>query len=400
MMRFSIALAALVVVAAGAADELKNNNVVPLHPFGETQRKRWIGRLKDVSEAQVDEQFAGYHGVRKMRVGKTRFVVFDATHKELHRLRHHSARTLEYVEPDQIMSIDSHVSCPEVQSTNLPWGLGRVTSQSLENYYMHAVTWGSGVDAYIVDTGVHCGHVEFAGRCTWGPKFVQGGKRDDNGHGTHVAGTVAGTTYGVAKSAHVIAVKVLDRYGSGWLSDIIKGIDWAVDEAASRPTRRGVINLSLGGGYSLAFNNAIAAAVGAGVQVAAAAGNGNTDACSVSPGSEHSSVTVGSTTSSDARSSFSNWGTCVDVWAPGSDIRSSWPSCDTCSATLSGTSMAAPHVAGVMAAYLSLDPTLTSGQLKTHVLDAAMPGYLSGLLGGSPDKLLHLPCTPCVCPSV
>lgn len=278
------------------------------------------------------------------------------------------------------------------------WGLDRVDQQDLpldDNVFNPGGEFAgdaSGVHVYIVDTGVRGTHNEFAGRIA--PGFDAVDNRDDNGnpedcqgHGTHVAGTVAGSTYGLAKNATVHAVRVLDCNGSGTNAGVIAGIDWV---AANAVAGRSVANMSLGGGRSTSLNQSVANAVNTGVTFVVAAGNESTDACTKSPASEASAITVGSTTSSDGRSSFSNFGTCVDIFAPGSSITSAWIGGDNDTNTISGTSMASPHVAGAVALYLGNNNGASPSAVEGALLGASVDGRVGNPGGGSPNRLLYV----------
>ncbi|MSY41363.1 MAG: S8 family serine peptidase, partial [Actinobacteria bacterium] len=245
-----------------------------------------------------------------------------------------------------------------------PWGLDRLDSHTLplDTQYTPAGT-GLGVKAYIVDTGVRTSHSEFTGRTLTGYSAIGGTPQDCHGHGTHVAGTVAGTTYGVAKLATVVPVRVLDCSGSGSTAGVVDGINWAIsDHVAGTPA---VMNLSLGGSASKTMDDAIAAAVADGITAVVAAGNSSADACNYSPAREVTAITVGATDSNDTIAYFSNYGSCVDIFGPGVTILSAGISSDTAAATMSGTSMASPHVAGVAAVYLGLNNSATPAQVAT-----------------------------------
>jgi subtilisin family serine protease len=243
------------------------------------------------------------------------------------------------------------------------WGLDRIDGAALDNSYSYIST-GSGVYTYVVDTGVYAGHSDFGGRVRSGYTAVSDGNgtSDCNGHGTHVAGTIAGTKYGVAKSATVVAVRVLDCNGSGYVSSVVAGINWVV---ASHPGGPGVINLSLGGSANTALDAAVASATAAGLVVVVAAGNSAADACSYSPARAPSALTIGAIDSGDGRAAYSNYGSCVDLWAPGSQITSAGINGSTSSAVLSGTSMATPHVAGLAARMLQARPSSTASSIAT-----------------------------------
>jgi len=246
------------------------------------------------------------------------------------------------------------------EQTPVPsWGLDRIdaSTELLNNSYKYVST-GSGSIIYVIDTGVYSGHSDLSGRVVAGYTAVADGNgtEDCNGHGTHVAGTAAGTKYGVAKTARVVAVRVLDCAGSGYTSSVVAGINWAV---ASHPGGPGVINLSLGGGANSALDDAVAKATAAGLVVVAAAGNSGADACNFSPARATSALTIGATEKTDAQASYSNFGACVDMYAPGSGITSAWIAGSTATRTISGTSMAAPHVAGLAARLQQAQPGIS-----------------------------------------
>ena len=285
---------------------------------------------------------------------------------------------VKYIEQDQTMTMYGTQSSP-------PWGLDRIDQVSLplNKSYTYPNT-GSGVTAYIIDTGVNTTHTNFGGRASWGTNTTGDGKNYDcQGHGTHVAGTVGSSTYGVAKGATLIAVKVLGCDGSGSNSGIIAGINWALNNKGSAAA---VANLSLGGGASQATDDAVNNAASRNLIMAVAAGNENQNACNVSPARAVNAITVGSTTRSDARSSFSNYGSCVDISAPGSDITSTWIGSTTATNTISGTSMATPHVAGAAALLIAAGNT-TNSAVTSAMLNNATTGRITGV-NGSPNRLL------------
>lgn len=281
-----------------------------------------------------------------------------------------------------------HINATQSQAT---WGLDRLDQRSLplDQAYSYDTT-GAGVYAFIIDTGIRATHAEFAGRVHPGAYFDVFGDankaNDCNGHGTHVAGTVAGANYGVAKQATLVPVRVLDCAGSGSFTGVIAGIDWTAGATTLRPA---VANLSLGGGKSSAVNTAVAGAVSKGVTMVVAAGNSNANACNYSPASEPSAITVGATTSTDARASYSNYGSCLDIFAPGSDITSSWYTGDTALNTISGTSMATPHVAGLAARVLEALPGSTPAQVANAIVAAATPSKVTSAGRGSPNLLAY-----------
>ncbi|MBL8264536.1 MAG: S8 family peptidase [Xanthomonadaceae bacterium] len=286
-----------------------------------------------------------------------------------------------YVEEDGIVTASA-------TQTGATWGIDRVDQRNLplDSSYTYNTT-ASGVHAYIIDTGVLLSHSQFSGRMGNGYDAVtSGGNANDcNGHGTHVAGTVGGTTYGIAKGVTIHPVRVLGCTGSGSNSGVIAGMDWV----ANNHVKPAVANMSLGGGASQATDDAVARMTARGVTVAVAAGNDNSNACNYSPARAASAITVGSTTNTDARSSFSNYGTCLDIFAPGSSITSAWYTSSTATNTISGTSMASPHVAGVAALYLASNPSATPAQVTSAIINASTPNKVTGAQTGSPNRLLY-----------
>jgi len=268
------------------------------------------------------------------------------------------------------------------------WGIDRTDQQNLplNSTYNYANT-ASNVHAYIVDTGVRLTHSEFTGRMGNGFDAVtSGGNANDcHGHGTHVAGTVGGTTYGLAKGVTIHAVRVLDCNGSGSNAGVIAGVDWV----RTNHIKPAVANMSLGGGATQALDDAVTSAINAGVVFAVAAGNDNSSACNYSPARTPAAITVGATTNTDARASYSNYGTCLDIFGPGSNITSSWSTNDTSTSTISGTSMASPHVAGVAALYLSANPAATPQQVRDALVTNGTPGKVTSPGTGSPNVLLY-----------
>jgi subtilisin family serine protease len=287
---------------------------------------------------------------------------------------------VKFVEEDSIMTAT-------VTQTNPPWGLDRIGQRDLplNQAYSYTAT-GAGVHAYIIDTGIRVTHTQFGGRASVGFDAVRDGQNgnDCNGHGTHVSGTVGGSTFGVAKSVALVAVRVLNCSGSGSTSGVIAGIDWVTAFHISPA----VANMSLGGGISTALDSAVRTSIASGVTYAIAAGNSNTNAANSSPARVAEAITVGATTINDARSSFSNFGSVVDIFAPGSSILSAWRTSDTATNTISGTSMATPHVAGVAARFLQNNRGATPAQVRNELVAQATLNHLSGIPGGTANRLL------------
>ena len=275
----------------------------------------------------------------------------------------------------------------DATETGATWGIDRIDQRNLplSGTYTYTHT-GAGVTAYIIDTGINTTHNEFGGRASVGYDAIGDGRNgiDCNGHGTHVSGTVGGATYGVAKGVTLKAVRVLDCTGSGTNSGVIAGVDW-VTSHHSGPS---VANMSLGGGASTALDNAVSNSIASGVTYGIAAGNSNRNACNYSPARTATAITVGATTSTDARASYSNYGSCLDIFAPGSSITSSWIGSNTATNTISGTSMATPHVVGVAAQYLQSNPTASAATVRNALVANGTTGKVTSAGRNSPNVLL------------
>jgi len=286
-----------------------------------------------------------------------------------------------WVEEDAEIHLDT-------TQTGATWGLDRIDQRNLplDGSYTFNVD-GTGVNAYIIDTGIRTTHTQFGGRASGAFTAVNdaNGTNDCNGHGTHVSGTVGGSTYGVAKNVRLFAVRVLDCNGSGTTSGVISGVDWVTTNHLSPA----VANMSLGGGASATLDQAVSNSIASGVSYSIAAGNSNVDACTQSPARVASAITVGATDINDARASFSNFGTCVDLFGPGVNITSSWATSDTATNTISGTSMATPHVAGTAALFLQANPTATPAQVASALATNATAGVVTSPGTGSPNRLLY-----------
>jgi serine protease len=329
-------------------------------------------QLKTLSESANVVEIKSFSGV--IQAG-----VYRLNSDQLKNIKLHPS--VAYVEPDNIVSINA------VQS-NATWGLDRIdqSSPTLNKSYNYANT-ASNVHAYVIDTGILITHQDFEGRAVHGYDAVDNdlNATDCNGHGTHVAGTIGGSLYGVAKKVKLVGVRVLNCSGSGRNSDVIEGIEWVT----ANHVKPAVANMSLGGPASQAIDDAVRASVKAGITFVVAGGNENSNACNKSPARVTEAITVGSIAKSDKRSDFSNWGTCLDVFAPGSDITSAWHTSDSATNTISGTSMASPHVAGVVALLLSASPLLSPAEVNAAIVNNALVGKVSDTKTGSPNKLLN-----------
>lgn len=360
------------VLHAGAADAVPGSYIVAL--------KKTAG-LKAAS-AQGKDLVTGYGGeVRRTYTSALNGYAAELSATEARRLAADPA--VASVEQDR----EVHA---EATQTNAPWGLDRVDQAGLplSGTYTYPDSAGSGVTVYVLDTGVRITHAEISGRASYGYDFVDNDTtaQDGYGHGTHVATTVAGNTYGVAKKAKIVAVRVLGNDGSGTTAGVIAGVDW-ITAHHSGPS---VANVSLGGGASTSLDNAVSTSISSGVTYSIAAGNSNANAANYSPARVPTALTVGATTSADARASYSNYGSVVDLFAPGSNITAGWNSSDTATYTGNGTSFAAPHVSGAAAIYLSGHPSATPSEVGSALVNGATSGALSGIGSGSPNKLLKV----------
>ncbi|GLF93629.1 S8 family peptidase [Streptomyces yaizuensis] len=336
-----------------------------------------------------------------LRSGSTRAADLGVTPKYTYRsavkgfaAKMSAARAAELAADPRVAYVeqDAKVRLNATQA-NATWGIDRIDQRDLplSTTYTYNTT-AAGVNAYIIDTGIRTSHSDFGGRASVGTDTVGGGQngQDCHGHGTHVAGTVGGTTWGVAKAVNLIAVRVLNCQGSGTNAGVIAGVDW-VTANARKPA---VANMSLGGGANTTLDNAVTNSIASGVSYAIAAGNGNifgqpVNACTVSPARVPNAITVGATDRTDRRASFSNFGTCLDIFAPGVSVTSAWSTNDTATNTISGTSMAAPHVAGVAALHLAANPGVTPAQVRDAIVNNATNNKVINPGTGSPNKLLY-----------
>ncbi|SDD47546.1 S8 family peptidase [Actinokineospora iranica] len=339
----------------------------------------YIVILKDATKA--DALAAKHGGTIKQRYSAVaRGYAAAMSERQAKRLAADPA--VAYVEADQTVRLTADQANPP------SWGLDRIDQRDLplDSKYSYAST-ASNVNAYVIDTGINFGHTEFGGRAVSGIDTVDNDSdaTDCQGHGTHVSGTIGGSTYGVAKGVKLIGVRVLNCQGSGSTSGVIAGVDWVTANHA----KPAVANMSLGGPVSTALDQAVRRAITAGVTFAVASGNSGANACNYSPARVTEALTVNASTRTDARASFSNYGTCTDLFAPGEGITSAWIGGSTASRTISGTSMAAPHVAGAAALYLAANPSASPAAVNSAVITAATTGKITNPGTGSPNRLLH-----------
>ncbi|KAK7408512.1 proteinase B [Neonectria punicea] len=391
-----------------------HNWILDIHTGGEQER------LELRKRSQASNDFTSFSGLKHtFNIGDFKGYAGHFHESIIEQVRNHP--DIEFIERDTVvhtmLPIESQDmvtedKCDGETERNSPWGLARISHRDGLNFgtfnkYLYTESAGEGVDAYVIDTGTNTEHVDFEGRAHWGKTIPSGDADEDgNGHGTHCSGTIAGKKYGVAKKAQVYAVKVLRSNGSGSMADVVKGVEFAATshleqlDKAKNGKRKGfkgsVANMSLGGGKTQALDAAVNAAVRTGIHFAVAAGNDNADACNYSPAAANEPVTVGASALDDSRAYFSNYGKCTDIFAPGLNIQSTWIGSKYAVNTISGTSMASPHIAGLLAYYLSLQPaedseyavaSITPKELKESLVTIATEDILTGIPEDTPNLL-------------
>jgi subtilisin family serine protease len=372
---FSVAIAACADEPSGP--QAVRNAPAPLYSnAGEDIADSYIVVLKDGVDAT---SVAAVAGVRPNHVYTAVLNGFSAVlnQGQLTALRNHP--NVDYVEADQEVNASTTV-------TAASWGLDRIDQRNLplSGTYTYTAT-ASAVRAYVIDTGIYTSHSQFGGRASNVYDALGGNGQDCNGHGTHVAGTIGGSSYGVARAVLLRGVRVLNCSGSGSTSGIIAAVDWV----RINRINPAVANLSLGGGYSSSLNTAINNLANSGVFVAVAAGNENQNACNVSPASASAAYTTAASTSTDAKASYSNYGSCVDGYAPGSAIKSAWIGSTTATNTINGTSMASPHIAGVAALYKATYGDAASSTIVSWINTNSTASKITGNVSGTPNRLLY-----------
>lgn len=376
----------LMAAAASAGKVIENEFIVRMHP-SKVQGEIAMFRHFESYGIKADDVIGEWN------INDGEFVGYAFKGSDNQRMAVMEDASVMSVSPNE----EVHALCQEQTQPRGLYGLNRVSNFRNAGLVSRLErTWGQGVKTYILDTGVRYTHQQFTGRTDSNCYSAVAGEQcgtDGNGHGTHVAGTVAGSTYGVAAAATIVDVKVLSRSGSGSFAGVINGVNWTGRDCVGTCTA----NMSLGGGASRDIDDAVKAAANAGVSMVLASGNSNTNACNSSParagGNDSTNViTVNSSDINNRRSSFSNYGVCTDVFAPGSNILSAWYTSDTATNTISGTSMASPHVCGVVTAMLGENKSMTTDALKAELLSTSVDDVIANIGQGSNNRLSQISC--------
>ncbi|KAF3356042.1 Alkaline proteinase like [Verticillium longisporum] len=396
--RLSVLVAALLPVGLAAPVQSEERDAESFGVVGASAKDSYIITLKDDLEARDVESHLDWLNEVQARALNKRDFPGVKKHYDIGAYHGYSGKfdeeTLEAikaspevaaVEKDQIWTLFAVTS-----QSGAPYGLGSLSSRTgASTTYRYDDSAGQGTYAYVVDSGVQVGHSQFGGRATLGSNPAGGAHTDTSGHGTHVAGTIGGSTYGVAKRTNIISVKVFVG-NTASTSVILSGFNWAANDIRTKArTTTSVVNLSLGGGFSSAFNNAINAASAQGVVSVIAAGNENQNVANVSPASAASAIAVGAVDSAWAIASYSNWGAGVTIFAPGSNVLSAWIGSNTATRSISGTSMASPHVAGLVVYLQRLEGLASPAAAKARLIALATTGRVTGNLRGSPNRLAY-----------
>lgn len=396
-------IASLAVVATGAdlreahpSKKIVNSYIIRMNDnFDRVALKEHVADMRK----SLPGDFEPFHVFENMADQQKAAYAVKLTARGLERVLQHEQ--VKFVEEDQTVSLSDCQS-----QSGEDWGTARINTRNYNSSKTYTYDYttgasGAGVNAYVIDTGIYCENNDFVnkktGTCTFGYSSVtnaigQVDETDGNGHGTHCAGTIAGQTWGAAKEANLIAVKVLSDRGSGSTSGVIDGINFVAGQPVATGGKKCIANLSLGGGFSQIQNDAIAAASNSGVTMVVAAGNDNSDACAYSPASEPLAITVAASDINNDRASYSNYGTCVDIFGPGSSITSAWIGSPSATNTISGTSMASPQVCGTGAKFLSADNSLTVTSLTAKILNDASAGEIADVMG-SPNLMAYGYCS-------
>ncbi|MGW9042305.1 S8 family peptidase [Streptomyces lydicus] len=377
-------IATVTAVTAGASPAPAEGKIFGAEAKGAVNGSYIVMLKKSVRTAESGDLAAKYGGTVKRKYSSA-IDGFSASGLSTEEAKHLAADpAVDKVVQNKKFHVDA------TQDNPPSWGLDRIDQADTQGdkKYNYPDSAGEGVTAYVIDTGVHISHKDFGGRASYGFNAIDGSNKaeDDNGHGTHVSGTIAGEAHGVAKKAKIVAVKVLDGQGSGTTEQVVAGIDW-VTKNHKGPS---VANMSLGGGADEALDAAVKKAIDSGVTFGVAAGNESADAGQGSPARVKEAITVASSTNKDEQSDFSNFGSVVDLYAPGSDITSDWNTGDDATKTISGTSMATPHVVGAAAVYLAGHKDAKPADVEKALTDGATADKITNPGTGTPNKLLKV----------